>query len=82
MKINYNDVCEKSPTFNDIKHGETFLFNGHLFMRLDQCYDGTDDNGSQAYYNTVRLDDGALYDFSWDDRVKPVDGEITINRKS
>lgn len=82
MKINYNDVREESPIFNSIKHGETFLFNGYLFMRLSACYDGTDDNGNQTYYNAVRLDDGALWDFNWDDRVKPVDSEITISRKS
>lgn len=82
MKINYNDVREESPIFSGIKHGETFLFNGHLFMRLAACYDGTDDNGNQIYYNAVRVDDGILYDFNWDDEVKPVDSEITINRKS
>lgn len=82
MKINYNNIRKEGPTFNGINRGETFLFNGHLFMRLAECYDGADDNGNQSYYNAVRLIDGSLYDFDWDDMVEPVDGEITINRKS
>ena len=82
MKINYNDVQEESPTFGRIRHGETFLFNGHLFMRLDNLYKSADDDGDQFYFNAVSLDDGALHNFCRDDMVKPVDGEITINRKS
>lgn len=63
MKVNTKHAT-KEVHFQDISHGQIFVYNDEVFMRLDMQYVTYDDHGYEAEtWNAVHLESGELNEF-------------------
>ena len=73
MKINFNVNSQKM--FMDIKVGQTFMYDGHIYMKIDSI--GSDE---LAFAFAVNLENGLVaYNFESDDCVVIVDTELNVD---
>lgn len=72
--IKFVDNVTKKDIFDDLRAGDTFMFEDDLYMKV-QPY-----NLESLRYNAVCLNDGKLYHFT-KCYVEEVDLQVAINKK-
>lgn len=69
MRITGNLTNASSPTFNDVKVGELFVYNDKLFVKC--VY------GNQSHY-ALNVETGTLHTMLPSAKVNPRDGEVRL----
>lgn len=62
-------IIEKGIKISDLKPGDTFRFNGEIYLRT-----------TDWFWNAVCITNGVLRGFHEDDYVQKVDGSFVIER--
>lgn len=79
MKTIFGSKKISDVHFSDIESGETFIWEGSLFVKLSSPIDFKNDIGMPESYNCFGFNDDELYRFEGADIVQRVNAYVVID---